>query len=388
VAPRLLRLAAVKLPPQIPVAVFLTSFHPGGTERQMTELVRRLNRHRFDVHVACFHREGAWLRLVDGCAPISEFPIRGFGRPDTLPHLGGFVRWCRARRIAVVQTCDLYANAFALPGAALAGVPVRIGSRRELNPDKSGAQLLLQRLAYRCAHRVVANSTAAARQLESEGMARTRIAIIRNGVTLNCSSRREPGQTIRRIITVANLRREKAHDTLLDAAASLVRMHPELTFSIVGDGPLRADLERRASNLGLDAHVTFLGHREDVPALLAQSDLFVLPSRSEAFPNAVIEAMAAGLPVVARAVGGLLDLVDNGRTGVLVEGDTPAAFHQAIDDLVRAPERAATLGATARDVVASQYSFDRMVAAFEDLYITQLGAARYEPAVLQQARVG
>src|SRR5689334_11958042 len=213
----------------------------------MTELIQRFDRSRFDVRVACFHKEGAWLPRVEACAPVTAFPIRGFARPATLARAASFARWCRAQRIAVVQTCDLYANAFALPGAALAGVPVRIGSRRELNPDKSGAQLLLQRLAYRCAHRVVANSTAAARQLESEGIARARIAIIRNGVTLNGSSRREPGQPIRRIITVANLRREKAHDTLLDAAASLVRMHPELTFSIVGDGPLRADLERRAS---------------------------------------------------------------------------------------------------------------------------------------------
>jgi glycosyltransferase involved in cell wall biosynthesis len=265
---------------------------------------------------------------------------------------------------------------------------VRIGSRRELNPDKSSAQLLLQRLAYRCAHRVVANSTAAARQLESEGIARQRIAVIPNGVSLDRFPRREPSPAIRRIITVANLRREKAHDVLLDAAASLVRTQPDLTFSIVGDGPLRADLERRAGQLGLDGRVTFLGHREDVPALLAESDLFVLPSRSEAFPNGVLEAMAAGLPVIARAVGGLLDLVDDGRTGILLKEDTAAALHRAIDDLVRAPAHAAALGARARDTIASQYSFERMVAAFEDLYLTRLGAARYEPAVLQQAQVG
>jgi L-malate glycosyltransferase len=377
----------VKLPPQIPVAVFLTSFHPGGTERQMTELVRRLDRRRFDVHVACFHREGAWLSLVDEHATITAFPIHGFARPATLGQVMAFARWCRARRIAVLQACDLYANTFALPAAALASVPVRVGSRRELNPDKSRGQIALQRWAYRCAHRIVANSSAATRQLESEGIDRRRVAMIPNGVDLDRYADRGRIRSIHRVITVANLRREKGHIALLDAAASLVRTHPALTFSVVGDGPLRADLEARARDLNLDGRVSFLGHRDDVPALLAQADLFVLPSQSEAFPNSVLEAMASGLPVVARAVGGLPDLVEHGRTGVLVQEETSAALGAAIDELVRRPERATALGIAARASVA-RFSFDRMVAAFEDLYLTQLGAAKYGPAVLRQAQAG
>ena len=129
----------------------------------------RLDRAQFDVHVACFHKEGAWLPRVEACAPVTAFPIRGFARPATLARAAAFARWCRARRIQVVQTCDLYANTFALPAGALGGVPARIGSRRELNPDKSAGQIALQRQAYRCAHSIVANSQAAARQLDAPG---------------------------------------------------------------------------------------------------------------------------------------------------------------------------------------------------------------------------
>src|SRR5262245_51013010 len=111
----------------------------------MTELIRRLDRSRFDVKVACFHREGAWLPRVEEAAPVTAFPIQGFARPSTLGQAAAFGRWCREHRIHVLQTCDLYANAFALPVAALAGVSVRIGSRRELNPDKTSAQIALQR---------------------------------------------------------------------------------------------------------------------------------------------------------------------------------------------------------------------------------------------------
>jgi glycosyltransferase involved in cell wall biosynthesis len=177
------------------------------------------------------------------------------------------------------------------------------------------------------------------------------------------------------VITVANLRREKAHEVLLDAAASLVPTHPSLQFLIVGDGPRRSELEARARALKLGGHVSFLGHREDIPALLAAADLFVLPSRSEAFPNGAMEAMAAGLPVVANAVGGLLDLVESGRTGLLIQPDDRQALSAAIDGLVRTPERAAALGSAAREAVAARYSFDRMVAAFEDLYLSKLGAS-------------
>jgi L-malate glycosyltransferase len=366
----------VKSGPQIPLAVFITSFHPGGTERQMTELIQRIDRERFDVHVACFHKEGAWLPRVESSAPVTSFPIRGFARPATLAQAAAFARWCRARRIAVVQSCDLYANTFALPAAALAGVAVRSGSRRELNPDKSSGQIALQRQAYRCAHAVVANSNSAAVQLASEGVPADRIKVIPNGVDLERFASRRPARPISTIVTVANLRREKAHEVLLTAAARLLVRHPRLRFVIAGDGPRMTELRDLARALEIASHVTFLGHCEDVPALLAEADVFVLPSRSEAFPNGAIEAMAAGLPVVASAVGGLMELIDDGVTGMLVRPDDPASLAHALEALIGAPAHAAELGANARDNVTRRYSFDRMVRAFEDLYLTRLGTPR------------
>ncbi|HET7619375.1 MAG TPA: glycosyltransferase [Vicinamibacterales bacterium] len=362
--------------PRIPIAIFLTSFHPGGTERQMTELIRGLDRTRFDVHVACFHREGAWLPRVTACAPVTAFPIRGFARPSTVGRMAAFARWCRSHRIAVVQTCDLYANTFGLPAAALAGVRVRIGSRRELNPDKRSSQIALQRQAYRAATRVVANSAAAARQLETEGVPSSRIRVIPNGVALERFEPHTFRGPVTTVTTIANLREEKAHEVLLCAAAILRERHPRLRYVVAGDGPRRAALERMAADLGIGDRVDFLGHREDVPELLARTDVYVLPSRSEAFPNGAIEAMAAGVPVVASAVGGLLDLIEDGRTGVLVPVGDPQALAAALDGLAESPAHAAALGRAARAEVERRYRFDRMVAAFERLYFDELGAPR------------
>jgi len=382
----------VNVSPQIPVAIFLTRFEPGGTERQMTELIRRLDPERFAVHVACFEKAGAWLpRVAERAASIVEFPIRGFARPATFRALLSFASWCKQQRIAVVQTCDLYANIFGLPGAALAGVPVRIGSRRELNPDKTPGQIRLQRLAYRCATRVVANSAAARQILLSEGLAPAAVAVIPNGVDAaaypdRAASRANSGSSRpRRVITVANLRPEKSHETLIAAAGQLAADFGDVQFQIVGDGPRRAELEAMVRARGLEQRVVFLGHREDVADLLSAADAFVLPSRSEAFPNGAIEAMAAGLPVIASAVGGLLDLIEPGRTGMLVPPGDANALAAALRQLFTDPALAGRFGEAAQAHVRQRYSFERMVTSFEELYTAGLAARQVSGAQRAQA---
>lgn len=361
--------------PQIPVAIFLTSFDPGGTERQMIELIRRLDDRRYRVHVVCLRQEGAWLpRVASRAASITEFRIAGFGKLATVRQLWRFAQWCRRERISVLQTCDFYSNIFGLLGGALAGVPVRMGSRRELVTGKTSSQIRVQRFAYRFATRVVANSPAAAAILRTEGIASVAVHIIPNGVDASVYPDRVERSDVRQVITVANLRPEKNHETLIAAAAQLEPGCPNLRYQIVGEGSRRADLEKLARARGVDHIVEFLGHREDVPALLSAADLFVLPSRSEALPNGVLEAMAAGLPVVACSVGGLLDLIETGRTGILVPPSDPDPLAVAIRSLYDHPERARDMGREARREVRAQYSFERMVDAFDDLYETELRA--------------
>jgi glycosyltransferase involved in cell wall biosynthesis len=369
---------AVSFETQPRLAVFLTSFHPGGTERQMVELVRRLDPSRFAVHVACLHREGRWLQHAEAAAlEVAEFPLSGFANRSGVQAVRKFARWCRERAIQVLQTCDFYSNVVGLAGAALAHVPVRIASRREIAPDKSRAQLALQRAAYLAAHRVVANSPAASNQLVAEGVDAACIRVIPNGIDLERFPALPRSGRIRQIVTVANLRPEKCHDVLLDAFARVVSAPGgprELSLRIVGDGPLRRSLEGQARALGIDERVSFLGHRDDVTDLLASSDLFILPSRSEAFPNSAMEAMAAGLPVIASAVGGLLDLIEDGRNGLLVPACDVAALATTIERLMAQPTLAVALGASARRHVRERYSFDRMIAGFEHLYLTELHA--------------
>jgi glycosyltransferase involved in cell wall biosynthesis len=359
------------MPPRIPVAIFVDRYHPGGTQRQAIELLRRIDRRRFEVYPVCFHEGGPWMnRITELGVPIVSFPIYGFRRPHTARQLFAFWRWCREHRIAVMHSWDIYSNVFGLVGAALAQVPVRIGSRRGLG-GPSGVRRL-QRAAYRAAHRIVANSHAAARQLVSDGVPQEKIIVIANGIDPSVFPTRRYSPSPRRIAMVACLRPGKRIDVLIAAAPRILERHPDAEFLIVGDGPCRDQLTTLARTTAVADHFRFVGHRDDVPALLANSDVFVLPSESEAFPNAILEAMAAGLPVVAASVGGIPELVADGVTGRLVPPGNADALAGALIELLEVSNRAADLGRTGRRRIEETYSFDRMVEQLESLYVSEL----------------
>lgn len=359
---------------RVAIGVVLNTFQAGGTEHQMSELIRRLDRSIFDVHVACFGDRGELRERVHSAdVTVTEFRLSGLARATTARQFWRFVRWCRRLDIRVVHACDFYGNVFALPAAAIARVPVRIGSRRDVFiPDRTPTHDRLQRLGYRFAHRIVANSKAAADRLVEEGVSRDKVQRIENGLDLErfATGVVRPGEPI--ISMVGNLRPGKGHDVLLNAAQIVVARVPAARFRIVGDGPLRDDLEHTVERLGLSGNVEFLGHRTDVPSLLGQSGVFVFPSMMEAAPNAVIEAMAAGLPIVASDAGGIPEVIAHERNGLLVKPGDPAALARSLLRLLDAPDLAAGFARTAREDVAKRFSFERMVKAFEDLYLREL----------------
>jgi glycosyltransferase involved in cell wall biosynthesis len=158
-----------------------------------------------------------------------------------------------------------------------------------------------------------------------------------------------------------------------------VRAFPDARFELVGGGPELSALRAIAGALGLEHAVSFLGHRENVKARLEAADIFVLPSRSEAFPNAVLEAMAAGLPVVASGVGGVLEVVRQGQNGLIVPPGDPAELASAVCRLMADPPFAHGLGDAARAEVAVRYSFERMIDEFEAIYLEELARAGHLP---------
>jgi glycosyltransferase involved in cell wall biosynthesis len=358
---------------RVRLVIFLNNFEPGGTERQMSELICRLDPSRFEVNVACLSRRGALHdRVAAAAASVNEYPISTLKSVRTAAQALRFARWCRAAGIALVHTCDFYSNVFALPPATLARIPVRIGSRRDVSiPERTPGQQRLQRLAYRCAHRVVTNAGASAAKLMQEGVPAGQIEQISNGIDL---SRHAAAAVMdgRSVTTVAHLRPGKGIDVLLKAAAALLTRLPDVTFRIAGDGTERPALQALCTTLGISERVQFLGHTPDIPALLRSSSVFAFPSLMEASPNAVIEAMASGLAVAASNAGGIPEVVEHERNGLLVPPGDPRALSDALVRLLTDTALSQKLGIAARETIARRFSFERMVDAFERLYIDEL----------------
>jgi glycosyltransferase involved in cell wall biosynthesis len=162
--------------------------------------------------------------------------------------------------------------------------------------------------------------------------------------------------------------RVKGHDCLITAARTVCEHELDVVFLLIGDGPERPRLEAQTRDAGLEKNVVFLGRRADVPELLACCDSSALPSQAEAFPNALLESMSAGLPVVATAVGGSKEVIENGQNGLLVPPGNPEALAAAILRLVRDPRLAMKLAVAGQYDMRKHFSFERLIAEVEQLY--------------------
>lgn len=379
---------------------FIDSLCVGGSERQVIQLVAALSDGgEFEPSLACFRPEGPELAQVRRLGlPLTSWPIPSLRSPRTALRLAAFARWLRRERIEVVHATAPYANSFGIAAARLAGVPAAIASVRDMGSPAMRCEPLerLQRTVCRLAHAVVVNSTAVAGRLRAEGWDGARIEVIANGVAAPPAAAAADG-----IGQGAGLRAElalpagaplvgvicrlhpvKRLGDFVDAAALLAGRHPDARFLIVGPVEGSPVFERVARELidriaghGLADRVILTGGRDDVPRILGELAVSVLPSESEGLSNALIESTIAGVPVVATAVGGNPEVVDDGVTGLLVPPAEPARLAEAIGRLLDSPALAARLGAAGRLRGAARFGLERMVAETSALYRRLLAEA-------------
>lgn len=358
-------------------------FGVGGSEKQAVEVIRRTDRSRFDVAVATMVPEGPWRGVLEEEGiEILDYPFRGFLRPSGVGHVLALAREIRRRGVDLVHCHDFYSNLFGTVAGRLSATGCRVvTARREFGILRSALQLRAQRLMYALSDLTVVNSEVLGDHLRSEERVPSgRIRVVPNGIDSGAFSPGEPPAGLLRELElpdgafvvgiVARLGEEKDHATLLRAVARLRSSRPEppLRLLVVGDGPLRSGLEALARDLGIADVVQFPGSRPDVPDLLRAMDVFVLPSLSEGFPNALLEAMATGLPVVASAVGGSREMVADGETGFLVPPQDPERLAERLALLWDDPHLRSETGRAARSFVADGFSYGRTVRRFEDLY--------------------
>jgi glycosyltransferase involved in cell wall biosynthesis len=370
---------------RVRLLAFTTLFAIGGTERHLMNLTDGLNHARFDLEFACLKRQGEFLDDLQARGlRVREYPVTNLYGPRTLGQELRFGRALRRDRIDIVHTYNFYSNVFALPAARLAGTPVVIASIRDTGPYLTPRQRLAQRVACRFAHQILVNADAVKDWLVADGYSAANITVIRNGLDMARFPICEPNLALRQelgvppaaplVAMLSRLDPQKGVEDFLDAAAQVAARVEDAHFLIIGDNALtsrlgyRQELEARAARLGLANRVVFTGFRLDVPGLLSQVAVSVLPSLSEGLSNTLLESMAAGVPVVATRIGGNPEVVEDGATGWLVPPRDPEALAQAITSILQDRGRAASFGGRARERVAERFSLQRMVRETESFY--------------------
>jgi len=338
----------------------------GGAEGQLVELARGLSKTtRTFVYCLSSHDEPYGTRLREAGIPLRVFPSRGSFDASR----------ARALRRAIVDDGVRVVHAFLFLASGYAYVATRglrgvhLVTSANCKPEPNPLRRAVLRAAFRASARVICNSGEMKRYAESYyGAPPERTCVVLNGVDVarfDGPPRAHEGLVI---ATVGRIERQKSLGTFLDAAAVVLAERPEARFKIVGDGTLRAYWTEESRRRGLSHAVSFPGTTDDVPGLFAGLDQFWLTSDWEGTPNVVLEAMAAGLPVIATRVGGTPEVIDHGRTGILTEVGDARAIAAASLGLARDAAKARAMGRAGRESATERFSLDAMVLSTMAVY--------------------
>jgi len=351
----------------------------GGLEWMVLNLLKGLDRKKFKPSVACLLNGGKLTKELKGIG--SEVEI--LDKKDKLDFSASFklARTLRERKIDVIHTHNTGAYIYGAIAAKLAGVPIIVHTEHGRNfPDKKRL-MCAEKLLSTFTHKIVAVSDALRDALiRFEKINPNKISVIPNGISLD-SFKPMHSEAIQKkrseigvkkddyiIGCVGRLALVKDQANLIQAFSLVCDKIPQAKLVIVGDGPLKSSLKLKVENLALEEKVIFLGEREDIPELLNVFDLFVLPSKNEGISLTLLEAMATNKPVIATAVGGNKEIIDNGRDGCLVPANFPQGLAREILYLHDNPQKAKTMVSLAYAKVCNRYSSIKMAEEYQKIY--------------------
>jgi glycosyltransferase involved in cell wall biosynthesis len=364
------------------LCLFTDSLDPSGVGEHMLALAAEL-RTRFRVSVV-FPPTDAGLDLLSRAAALGldTFALEVRGERDATAR---FVDWLQERDVRIFHghAGVGWEGHHAIRAARTAGVAAVLRTEHVANIiDDLGARADHARIVG-MVDRLVCVSRGVADSFIEAGIPADKVRVVRNGIDLQTAPRDRAdvrarlglAPDARIVLTVARLASNKGHGDLAEAAAAIVARKPAAHLVWVGDGPLEPLLRAQVDRLGLASHVHLVGRRDDVPSLMAGSDVLVLPSLFEGLPLVVLEAMAAGLPVVATRVCGTDEAVVDGITGRLVEVGDVAGLADAVLTVLDRPDLAATWGAAGRMRAEREFSARRMAEETAAIYAEVLASS-------------
>ncbi|MFH1368199.1 MAG: glycosyltransferase [Elusimicrobiota bacterium] len=355
--------------PKIKALYLSTSLNTGGTERFLAVLIENLG-HKYDFTVGYLKEKGAVGKYLEEDRGI---PVVKFSSPwkirDFLQNNG----------VSLLHTFLYRANILGRFAGMLAKTPVVVSTQQAVDAWKKPYHAWIDGFTSRWCDCVIANSDSARSILISrDGVRADKISVVYNGLNFEKFKTWRPKEEILKelgisgqgpvIISTIRLHREKGADLLPEIA----RNTKKGIFLLAGDGPERKNIEVAVSRAGLGKRLLLLGWRGDINELLSVSDIFLMPSREESFPQSILEAMAMSLPVVASDVGGVKELVDEGVTGTLKKSCDTLSFSKALDYLIENPGKAGDMGRRGREK-SLLFTEEKMIRSVDDIYSALLG---------------
>ena len=365
-------------PVPLPICFLITELDIGGAERALVKIATGLPRERWTPSVICLSRRGPLAEPLEaaGVRVTCLGANRVFSPGGLLKATTGLTRELRRQQPRILQTFLFHANIAGRLAARRAGVPhvlsgIRVADRRgrwRLAVDRWTERLVEKHV---CVSRGVADFC-----VQESGLSEDKVVVIPNGVDVETYRDAEPADPTEFgvpadaevVIAVGRLDPQKDPLLLLNATSQIAADRPKLHVLFVGDGPLRGEIEESARNLDLESRVHLTGWRPEIPQFLKAASLFVLPSRWEGMPNVVLEAAAAGVPVIATETEGVCEIIEPGRTGAVVKIGDAEGLAEAILAALRDRSLPLQMAETLQHAVADRFTWDSVVAQYDRLY--------------------
>ncbi len=362
---------------QLDVLHLIGTLSAGGAERNLYYLASPMAASKYRYGIACLVRRGELASSIEAMGiPIFEL---GYRRRRTALTVIELARLLRRHRVRILHTHLFESGLIGRLAAWLARTPVIITHEHGKTLWKRWYHRAFERLAIHATDlRIVVSKDIMVLRRQLEGTPASKLRLVYNAVDpdpfvkgedARVAKREELGLVDKFVIgTVGRLIEAKGLDIMLEVAREVTRSYPAVRFLIIGDGPLRPDLERLRFTLGLEETVIFLGKRTDIPELMAAMDLYMITSRREGLPLSLIEAMMAAKPIIATSVGGIPETLTDHDDGIVVPSGEVQSLAKAVFELADDPRLREHLARSARKKAVERYSAPGVLAQLEAIY--------------------
>lgn len=347
----------------------ITALDYGGAERLLFDLVRNLDRKKYNVSVVCVVRGGALVKEFRDIAV--DVKIIGKKIKIGLSTIFKISKYLKRKNPDIVHTHLFGGDTWGRLGALMARVPVIISTEHNINLDEGIIKRFVKMVLSWFTDKIIAVSSSVKEySIKVDHINPKKIEVIYNGVNIKKFYNPNPNffQNKTPVIgVVGRLEEQKGHKYLLEAIQKIKDVPFEVW--VIGDGSLRIKLEKQADELSIKDKVKFLGSRDDVKELLRQTDIFVLPSLWEGLGIAVLEAALAGKPIIATKVGGLQEIINDKKTGLLIPAKDSEKLAQSIKWVLSHEKEAAQMALKLQEEVREQFDVKKMAKKYENLYL-------------------